>query len=67
MAGLVPDNVVGIQVLVGGTAYKAVVERNAYFLELLSANDRPTAVRALFSGGGIATVALSSTLPPGLP
>jgi hypothetical protein len=67
VAGLVPDNVVGVQVLVGDKTYEAVVKNHAYFLELPSANDRPQAVRALFSGGELATVALPSTLPPALP
>lgn len=67
VAGLVPDNVVGVQALVGGRAYEAVVENNAYFLELPSADDRPQAVRALFSGGEVATVPLPSTPPPSLP
>jgi len=64
IAGLVPNNITRVDVVVEGTAHAALLRNNAYFFEAPNAAAQPEAVRVHFASGNTTTIPLAQITTP---
>jgi hypothetical protein len=63
VAGVTPDGVSGIEVVVGGQSNEAIVADNGFFYELANSAAYPEAVTVIYADGATRTIAIPKPVP----